>query len=174
MASRESKRELVQKLKQELDGVDSIFLCNFKGLTVDKDTAIRKKMRESGASYTVIKNTLLKIAFADSDFSQVNDALKGNTALVHNQEDLVGLAKLIRDAAKDNEAFEFKAGVVQGKVIDVKDLDSLATMPSKEELVSKLMYMLNFPVQGFVTALSGTSRKLVVALDQIRQQKENN
>lgn len=174
MASRESKKEMVQKLKHELNGVDSIFLCNFKGLTVDKDTQIRKKMRESGAKYTVIKNTLLKIAFADSDFSKVSDSLVGNTAIVHNQEDLVGLAKMIRDFAKEHQAFEFKAGVVQGRVISVSDLDALATMPTKEQLVSKLMYMLNFPVQGLVTALSGMNRKLVVALDQIRQQKENN
>ena len=171
---RDTKRHIVQKLKGDLEGINSIFLCNFNGLTVEKDTQLRRKMRESGVSYTVIKNTLLKLAFADSDFAQVDEHLAGNTALAHHKEDVIGLAKLIRDFAKENEAFKFKAGVVEGKVIDVSDLNTLAEMPSKEELVSKLMYMMNYPVQGMVTALSGMTRKLVVALDQIRQQKENN
>lgn len=169
---RNKKREIVEQLKAELGDVTSVFLCNFSGLTVDKDTEMRKSMREAGVSYAVHKNTLLKLAFADTDFAQVNDHLKGNTAIVHGNEDIVGVAKLIRDYAKKNEAFQFKAGVVEGQVIDVAGLDTLAEMPSKEELVSKLMYMMNFPVQGLVTAMSGLSRNLVVVLDQIKQQKE--
>jgi large subunit ribosomal protein L10 len=169
---RKTKHNIVGKLKEELQGVDSVFLCNFKGLTVEKDTQLRRTMRESGSNYTVYKNTLLKLAFTDSDFSKIDDKLVGNTALVYSREDTVALAKIIRDFAKDNEAFEFKAGVVEGKVIDAAELNALASLPSKEVLVSKLMYMLNFPIQGLVTTLSGVSRKLVVALDQIKQQKE--
>jgi len=169
---RETKHEIVGKLKEELQGVDSVFLCNFSGLTVDKDTQLRRNMRESGSNYTVYKNTLLKLAFNGTDFSQMDDSLVGNTALVYHREDTVGLAKIIRDFAKANEAFEFKAGVVEGKVIDVSELDALASLPSKEVLVSKLMYMMNYPIQGLATVLSGVSRKLVVALDQIKQQKE--
>jgi len=171
---RKAKHELVAKLRNELDGVTSVFLCNFKGLTVEKDTQLRRKMRESGAKYTVIKNTLLKLAFADTDFTKIDEHLVGNTALAHNSEDIVGLAKLIRDFAKENESFEFKAGVVEGQAIDLKGLEALAEMPPKEVLVSKLMYMLNFPVQGLATVLSGTLRNLVVTLDQVRQQKEQN
>jgi large subunit ribosomal protein L10 len=169
---RQTKHNIVGKLREELQGVESVFLCNFNGLTVEKDTQLRRTMRESGSNYTVYKNTLLKLAFIDSDFSQIDDKLVGNTALVYSREDTVALAKIIRDFAKDNQAFEFKAGVVEGKVIDAAELDALASLPSKEVLVSKLMYMLNFPIQGLVTTLSGVSRKLVVALDQIRQQKE--
>lgn len=169
---RQTKHNIVGKLRKELQGVESVFLCNFNGLTVEKDTQLRRTMRESGSNYTVYKNTLLKLAFIDSDFSQIDDKLVGNTALVYSREDTVALAKIIRDFAKDNQAFEFKAGVVEGKVIDAAELDALASLPSKEVLVSKLMYMLNFPIQGLVTTLSGVSRKLVVALDQIRQQKE--
>ena len=171
---RNTKREIVGKLKEDLEGVNSVFLCDFNGLTVEKDTQLRRQMRENGSEYSVVKNTLLKLAFVDSDFSKVDEKLVGNTALAYNREDVVGLAKLIRDFAKDNEAFNFKAGVVEGKVISVDDLDALASLPSKEVLVSKLMYMLNFPVQGFVTSLSGITRKLVVALDQIKLQKEQN
>ncbi len=171
---RNQKREVVKKLKEELKDVDSVFLCSFNGLTVEKDTELRGKMRENGASYNVSKNTLLKIAFADSDLNQVNEHLKGNTSLAYNKEDVIGLAKLIRDFAKENKAFQFKAGVVEGQVIGVDDLNNLAEMPSKEELVSKMMYMLNYPIQGFATVLSGMTRQLVVALDQIRQQKEKN
>ena len=169
---RNTKKEIVSKLREELTDVHTIFLCNFNGLSVAKDTQLRAKMREVGANYTVYKNTLLKLAFADSEFAKVNDHLVGNTALAHNNRDVLALAKLIRDFAKENQTFQFKAGVVEGKVIDVNDLDSLASLPPKEVLISKLMYMLNYPAQGLVTSLSGVIRKLAVALDQIRLQKE--
>lgn len=171
---RNDKRQLVDQLKKELQGVNSIFLCNFKGLSVEKDTQLRRKMRESGANYTVVKNTLLKLAFADTDFAQVNEVLVGNTALAFNQEDVVGLAKVIRDFGKDNPSFEFKAGVVEGKVIQLDELKTLAELPPKEVLVSKLMFMMNYPVQGLVNSLSGIIRNLAVVLDQIQKQKAQN
>jgi len=170
---RNAKREIVSKLKDDLESVSSIFLCDFKGLSVEKDTQLRRSMREQGAKYEVVKNTLLKLAFNGSDFDTMNDHLQGNTALAYNRENTVELAKLIRDFAKGNEQFKFKAGIVEGKVIDVKELEALADLPPKEVLISKMMYMLNYPVQGLVTSLSGVTRKLVVALEQIRQQKEN-
>lgn len=171
---RNRKHEIVAKLKENLDGVSSVFLCDFNGLTVEKDTQLRRSMREQGSNYEVVKNTLIKLAFVDTDFAQVDEKLRGNTALVYNKEDVVGLAKLIRDFAKDNTAFKFKVGVVEGKVIDLNDLDTLASLPPKEELIAKMMFLLNYPMQGFVTALSGTVRNLAVVLDQVRQQKETN
>lgn len=171
---RNTKERIVNELKGELDGVSTVFLCDFNGLTVDKDTQLRRTMRESGAKYGVVKNTLLKLAFNGTDFDQVDDHLVGNTALAHNAEDVIGLAKIIRDFAKENQAFKFKAGVVEGRVIDLNGLDALASMPSKEVLVSKLMYLLNYPVQGLATALAGIPRNLVVVLDQIKKQKEEN
>lgn len=171
---RNTKRERVDQLKKDLQEVNSVFLCNFKGLSVEKDTQLRRNMRESGANYEVIKNTLLKLAFADTDFAQVNEQLVGNTALAYNQEDVVGLAKVIRDFGKENPAFEFKAGVVDGKVIQLEQLQALADLPPKEVLVSKLMFMMNYPVQGLVNSLSGIVRNLAVVLDQIQKQKEQN
>ena len=169
---RNQKKEIVGQLKQELDGINNVFLCDFKGLSVEKDTQLRRSMRENEANYSVVKNTLLKLAFVDSDFAQVDDQLVGNTALAYSKDNVVGLAKLIRDFAKDNETFNFKAGVLEGRAIDLNELETLASLPSKDVLIAKLMFMLNFPVQGLVTSLAGVSRKLVVALDQIKQQKE--
>lgn len=171
---RNTKLEVVSQLREELSGITTVFLCDFKGLTVEKDTQLRKKLRESGSTYAVVKNSLLKLAFSGTNLDQVDEHLKGNTALAYHQTDVVGLAKLIKEIAKEHEAFNFKAGVVEGRVIDVKGLEALAAMPPKEVLVSKLMYMFNYPVQGLATALSGISRNLVVVLDQIRQQKEEN
>jgi large subunit ribosomal protein L10 len=171
---RNTKTTIVGQLKESLGDINTVFLCDFKGLTVEKDTALRRTMRESGSTYSVVKNTLLKLAFTGTDFSQVDEHLKGNTALAYNKDDMVGLAKIIRDFAKENESFNFKAGVIEGKVIDANDLESLASMPSKEVLISKLMYMLNYPIQGLVTAMAGIPRGLVVALDQIKKQKEEN
>lgn len=170
---RSTKEQIVNTVKGDLEGVSSIFLCDFNGLTVEKDTQLRRSMREQGSSYSVVKNTLLKLAFVDSDFDQVSDHLKGNTALVYNKENPVEVAKLIRDFSGDNDAFKFKAGVVEGKVIDANGLKALADLPPKEVLVSKLMFMMNYPVQGMVNSLSAISRNFVVALDQIRQKKEN-
>lgn len=170
---RDKKKQIVEQLKENLDGVSTIFLCDFKGLTVEKDTQLRRSMRDQGANYSVVKNTLLKLAFVDSDFDQVDEHLAGNTALAYHRENAVDLAKLIRDFSKDNEAFKFKAGVVEGKVIDANGLDALASLPPKEVLVSKLMFMMNYPVQGLVTSLSGVIRNLAVVLDQVKQQKEN-
>lgn len=171
---RNTKERIISELKEDLNGVKTVFLCDFNGLTVEKDTQLRRTMRENGATYGVYKNRLLKLAFNGTDFDQVDDHLKGNTALAHNSEDVIGLAKLIRDFAKTNEAFNFKAGVVEGRVIDLNGLEALATMPSKEELIAKLMYLLNYPVQGLATALAGIPRNLVVVLDQIKKQKEEN
>lgn len=171
---RDTKRQIVDQLKQELQETNSIFLCNFKGLSVEKDTQLRRKMRESGATYTVVKNTLLKLVFAGTDFEKVNDQLVGNTALAYNNEDVVSLAKVIRDFGKENPTFEFKAGVVEGKVVEVDDLKTLADLPPKEVLVSKLMFMMNYPVQGLVNSLSGIVRNLAVVLDQIQKQKAQN
>lgn len=169
---RDEKKRLVNELKQQMQGVDSIFLCNFKGLTVEADNRLRRELRASGASYRVVKNTLLKLAFADSEFSQLNEKLVGNTAIAYNQDDVTGLAKLIRDFSKDFKAFEFKAGVIQGRVIGVDDLQTIASLPSKEVLVSRLMFMLNYPIQGLVNTLSGVIRNLAVVLDQIKIEKE--
>jgi large subunit ribosomal protein L10 len=169
---RKTKHDIVAGLKRDLEKVNTIFLCDFKGLTVEKDTALRRNMRESGANYSVVKNTLLKLAFTDTNFAQVEDQLVGNTAMVYNDDDVVGLAKLIRNFTKDHEAFKFKTGVVEGKVIDVADLNTLAELPPREVLVSKLMFVMNYPIQGLATTLSGVIRKLAVALDQIKQQKE--
>jgi len=166
------KIELLKKVKANLDGVDSVFLCNFKGLTVEKDTELRRKIRESGSNYEVVKNTILKLAFEGSDFAQLDDHLQGNTALAYNKDDIVAIAKLIKEFAKNNEKFEFKAGVVQGKLVDMKDLESLADMPPKEVLIAKMMYMLNYPIQGLATALNGVLRNAVVVFDQIAKQKE--
>lgn len=169
---RNQKIELLNRLKEDLKGIDSVFLCNFKGLTVEKDTDFRRQVRDSGSKYEVVKNTVLKLAFEDSEFSTLDEHLKGNTALAYNKEDIVAIAKLISEFATKNDQFEFKAGVVQGKLIDIDDLKTLASLPSKDVLISKLMYMLNFPIQGFATALNGVLRNAVVVLDQIAKQKE--
>ena len=136
---RQTKIEAVDSLKKELQGKTHIFLCNFQGLSVEKDTQLRRDIRTSGGTYKVVKNTLLKLAFADSSFDQLNDHLKGNTAIAYHESDLVAIAKLIAKHAKENEKFTFKAGVVEGKVVEVKDLETISNLPSKEELLSKLV-----------------------------------
>ena len=171
--NRQTKTEIVDNLKKELENVSHIFLCNFNGLTVESDTNLRKDIRDNGGTYKVVKNTLLKLAFNGSSFDQLGDHLKGNTAIAYHNDDLVTIAKLISKHAKDNEKFTFKAGVVEGQVVEVKDLETISNLPSKEELLSKLLYLLNYPIQGLAVYLNGVTRNLAVVLDQVKQQKEN-
>jgi len=170
---RNTKQEQVSQLREQLQGMNHIFLCSFQGLTVDKDTRLRREIRATGGTYQVVKNTLLKLAFAGSSFEKLGDHLSGNTAIAYSRTDLVGLAKLINRYAKDQGKFAFKAGVVEGQVVEVSDLETLANLPSREELLSKLAYLLNWPIQGLAVSLNGVVRNLAVVLDQVKQQKEN-
>jgi large subunit ribosomal protein L10 len=165
------KVQVVSDLQEELKNVESLILCNFKGVNVDDDTKLRRALQKSGSQYRVVKNTLLKLAFKDTPFSALDDKLIGNTAISYNREDVVGLAKALSEFAKNHKTFEIKGGVLQGKAIEASQVEDLAKMPPKEVLLAKLLYMLNFPVQGMATALNNLVRNFVVVLDQIAKQK---
>ncbi len=150
----------VAVLKDTFSTATSAVVIEFKGLVVDKDTAFRKSVRESKAQYRVSKNTLLRLAVKDTSFEALGGSFKGSSAIATTTTDVVAMAKAINGFLKDNPAATFKAGVMDGKLFDAKQLQVLAELPSRDVLIAKLLYLMQYPISG-----------LAVVLDGIRKQK---
>jgi large subunit ribosomal protein L10 len=164
--SRAKKTEQVEKLGTELKSVSSVVVATYSKLTVAQDYELRKTLRSSGAKYRVIKNTLAERAAKGTKVEEVLKGLAGVTSIAYTDGDPVALAKALAKYAKDNPEFTFKAGVVEGRVVSIKEIESLATMPSKEELYSKLLFLVNAPAQRLATVINATGRDLAVVLNQ--------
>lgn len=170
--TRAKKVEQVEKLSSELKNVSSVIVATYSKLTVQKDFELRKALRTSGAKYRVVKNTLAERAAKGTKIEEGLKKLEGVTSIAYTEGDPVAMAKALSKYAKDNPEFTFKTGVVEGRVVTIKEIESLATMPSKEELYSKLLYMLNAPAQRLATTIAAVGRDLAVVLNQGVEQKK--
>jgi len=166
MKKKEDKKKDLESLRQDLDGVNNLFVTGYEKLRVDQDFELRKTIRGAGGKYRVVKNNLAAIAGEGSPAAEVLKDLRGMTSIAYTTDDPVALAKALTAYAKTNPSFTFKAGVVEGRVIDVKAINELATMPSKEVIFSKLLYLINAPAQRLVTAINAVGRNLAVVVDQ--------
>src|SRR5207248_7418635 len=158
--TRAKKTEQVEQLGTELKRVSSVIVSTYSKLTVAQDYELRKALRSTGAKYRVVKNTLAERA---AKGTRVEDALKnlaGVTSIAYTEGDPVALAKALSKYAKDHPEFTFKVGIVEGRMISIGEIESLATMPSKEELYSKLLFLLNSPAQRLVTVAGAVGRDL--------------
>jgi large subunit ribosomal protein L10 len=164
--SKAKKMEQVEELSGELKNVSSVIVATYSKLTVEKDYELRKALRTTGAKYRVVKNTLAELASKGTKVEEALQNLHGVTSIAYTQGDPVALAKALAKYAKDNPEFSFKAGMVEGRVVSIKDIEALATMPSKEEIYSKLLYLLNAPAQRLATAMNAVGRNLAVVIDQ--------
>jgi large subunit ribosomal protein L10 len=164
--TRAKKVEQVEKLSGELKNVSGVVVATFGKLTVSQDFELRKALRSSGAKYRVVKNTLAERASKGTKVEEVLKGLEGRTSIAYTQGDPVALAKALAKYAKDNPEFTFKAGVVEGRVISIKEIEALATMPSKEEIYSKLMFLINAPAQRLVTVMNAVGRDVAVVINQ--------
>ena len=169
----EQKKQIVAELSESLKNSCIGVIVNYKGITVAEDTKLRKQLRETG-EYKVVKNTLLKLAMKDAGIEGLDSVLEGTTAIALSKDDYTGSAKALCDFADKSKTFEIKAGFVDGKVIDVEAVKSLAKLPSKEVLVAQALSGLNAPITGFVTVLNGTMKGLVVALNAIAEKQAAN
>ncbi len=161
-----------EKLGTELKKVSSVIVATYSKLTVAQDYELRKTLRSSGAKYRVVKNTLAERAAKGTKVEEVLKGLSGVTSIAYTEGDPVALAKALAKYAKDNPEFTFKAGVVEGRVVSIKEIESLATMPSKEEIYSKLLFLLNAPAQRLVSAMNAVGRDLAVVINQgVEKQK---
>lgn len=159
---REQKQQEVAQLKGVFTSAKSAVVLGFKGLTVDKDTAFRKNIRESKGQYRVAKNTLLRLAAKETAFESLSAHFKGATAVATSEGDIVALAKAVSTFLKDTPAASMKGAILDGKAVTMAEFQAIAELPSREVLIGKLLYLMQYPVSG-----------LAVALDQIRKQKED-
>ena len=172
MKTRETKAKDLAALTESLQNSTSAMVVSFTKLTVSKDQEFRNSLREAGAKYQVVKNTLARIAVKGTDFEQATDAFKGVTAIAWTETDPVVLSKAISKFMKDNaDIYTFKTGVVDGKLVDLAQLTTIANLPSKEELISKLLYVLNAQAQRIVTVINAVPRDLAVVIKQIGEQE---
>ncbi|MGE0101314.1 MAG: 50S ribosomal protein L10 [Blastocatellales bacterium] len=171
MKTREQKKTDLEYLKEQLSETGHALLVSFDGLSVEKDGQLRRALREAELNYKVVKNTLGRLAVEGTQLESLKEHFVGMTAIAYSQNDPVGLAKVLSKFAKDNKELTFKAGVVEGRPISIQEIDSLATLPSKEELVSKLMFLLNAPAQRIATVINAVPRNLAVVVNEISKQK---
>jgi len=164
--TRAKKTEQVEKLGKDLKNVSSLIVTTYSKLTVAQDYELRKTLRGSGAKYAVVKNTLAERAAKGTKVEEVLKNLAGVTSIAYTQGDPVALAKAVSKYAKDNPEFTFKAGIVEGRVISIKEIQALATMPAKEEIYAKLLFLINAPAQRLVTAMNAVGRNLAVVVNQ--------
>jgi large subunit ribosomal protein L10 len=170
--TRAKKVEQVEKLSGDLKNVSNVIVATYSKLTVAQDFELRKALRSSGAKYRVVKNTLAERAGKGTKIAEALTNLQGVTSIAYTEGDPVAMAKALSKYAKDNPEFTFKTGVVEGRVISVKEIESLASMPSKEELYAKLLFMLNAPAQRLATVVATVGRNLAVVVNQGVQEKK--
>ena len=164
--SRAKKTEKVQLLAKELENSTTAIIGTFNKLTVAKDYELRKVIREAGGKYRVVKNKLAAVAGKGTKVEAALKGLKGVNSVAFTAGDPVALAKVFAKWATDNAEFQFKLGIVDGKLLDVAEVKALSTMPGKEELFSKLLFLINSPAQRLATVLNATGRDLAVVLGQ--------
>lgn len=172
MKTKQQKQEEVELLNQEFQGTPHALVVGFQGLAVAKDWDLRKQLREANLKYRVVKNTLAQRAVSGTPLEGLGEHFKGSSAIAYSPNDPVTLAKVLTKFSKENPQFTFKAGVVEGRVISVKDLDAIASLPSKEELIAKIMFLINANAQRLAVALNGVGRHLAVVVSEVAKQKE--
>jgi large subunit ribosomal protein L10 len=172
MKTREQKQQDLEALAQQFNESTAGMLVGFKNLTVAKDQELRNRLREAGARYSVVKNTLARKAAEGTPFEQAAEHFKGVTAVALVKEDPVALSKAVSKFARENpDVFSFKAGVVEGRVVALPDVEAIASLPPKEELIAKVLFLINAQAQRLVTVLSAVPRNLAIVVKQIGEQK---
>ena len=171
MKNREQKAEAISAFSEGIGSATNAFVLDFKGITVPQVTELRKQVRESGSEYVVIKNTLALIAMKDTPMQKLTGTFTGMTAVAYNTTDAVALAKVLTKFAKDVPTVQFKGALLAGQVVEAAEIQNIANLPSREELISKLLYLMQHPIRGLATVLQGTIRNFAVVVDQIAKQK---
>ena len=172
MKSKGQKQKDLEALTEQFKNAKAAMVVGFQKMTVAKDQELRNQLREAGVSYEVVKNTLARRASEGTALEGAAEHFKGVTAVALSTGDPVGLSKAISKFTKGNpDIFTFKAGVVEGKVVALNDVEAIATLPSKEELIAKIMFLINCQAQRLATVISAVPRNLAVVVKQVSEQK---
>ena len=159
MAKVELKQPIVAEISEAIKDAQSVVLVDYRGLTVEQDTSLRKQLREAGVTYKVYKNTMMNFAFKGTDFEGLAPYLEGPSAVAISTEDATAPARILAKFAKDAKALEIKAGVVEGIVYDANGMQAIAQIPSREELISKLLGSLQSPITNFARVMNQLAEK---------------
>jgi large subunit ribosomal protein L10 len=169
LMNKEEKQQTVESLGEQFRSLDSAFLINYKGLKVVDTTELRRKIRDIDGCYVVVKNTLALLAAKQTKLEQLEPFFEGPTAVAYHHKDVVGLAKLLTEISKSNPNFAFKAALVEGKVVPTSEIQAIAALPSREVMLSKLVFILKAPVQRLATVLKAPVRNLALVLKQVQK-----
>lgn len=170
--ARPDKEAAVKEIQEKLKEAKSLVITDYIGLDVAEMTELRAKLREAGVDYKVVKNTLAKIAANNSDLTEINEFFNGPTAVAFGIDDVVAPAKILDEFAEEHEVLEIKGGYLNGKIISKEKVESLAEIPSRDELLGQAFASMKAPITGFVNVLNGNLRNFVNVLSQIKDQKE--
>jgi large subunit ribosomal protein L10 len=171
--TRDEKQQQVNLWQERLQSARAAVLTDFRGLNVAQITELRNKLREKQVEYQVVKNTLLRKATANIGQEALHEYLSGPTGIAYSQQDALEPAKVLSAFAKENEALKLKAAILEGKVINARQVQDVASLPSREVLIAKLLGVMQSPLTGLVTVLQANLRKLLLTLEAIKQQKSN-
>jgi large subunit ribosomal protein L10 len=166
MKKKEDKQKDVDSLRKDLARLQNLFVTGYEKMRVDQDFELRRVVRGAGGKYRVVKNNLAEKASEGTPSEQVLKDLRGMTSMAYTTNDPVALAKALTAYAKTNPSFTFKAGMVEGRAIDIKAINDLANMPPREVILAKLLYLINAPAQRLLTAVNAVGRNLAVVVDQ--------
>ena len=169
--NRNDKAQAISEFNESIGQATNAFLIDFKGITVPQVTELRKQVRESGSEYVVVKNTLALIAVKDSPLKTLEKQFTGMTAVAFNKTDAVALAKALTKFAKDVPTVQFKGAMLNGQIVPASEIQNIASLPTREELVAKLLFMLQSPIRNLATVLNANIRNIAVVINQIAKQK---
>ncbi len=172
MKKKSEKVQEAEALKAELARVSTVILSTFKGITVADDTKLRRAVESAGGRYKVVKNTVAERAAQGTPAEPILKNLTGANSIAYTTTDPVALAKVLTKVAKDVPAFQFSMGVVEGRVISLNEINQLANLPSRDELMSKIMFLLNAPAQRIASAMAGVARNLAVVTSEAVKEKK--
>jgi large subunit ribosomal protein L10 len=172
MKTKPIKNSEVEQLRGELGRAPAVFACGFEGLKVEDDFQLRRQVRQSGGSYRVLKNRLARLASEGTPYAEALGKLQGMTSLAYTADDPVSLVKALVAYAKDHPVLQFKVGVVEGRVLDIDAINELATLPSKDALFAKLLFLINAPAQRVASVLAAPARNLAVVINQGIEKKK--
>jgi large subunit ribosomal protein L10 len=170
--NRVEKEKHVESLRRELQGVQSVFLFGYRGLTVNQVTDLRARIRKTSSTYRVLKNRLAGRALEETPLAPLRAHLRGPLAITYHPEEPIALVKVLTEFAKENPALEFKAGLLEGRPLSAADLGNLASLPSRETLVARFAGLLTAPLASFQRALLSPLRDFASVLDQIAKKKQ--
>jgi len=167
--NKEEKQQTVDSLSEQFRSISSAFLIDYRGLKVVDATELRRKIREINGCYVVVKNTLAMRAAKQTKLEKLEPYFQGPTAVAYHPKDVVGMAKLLTEIGKGNPNFAFKAELVEGKVVPATDIQAIASMPSREVMLSKLVFLLKAPLQRLNMVLKAPVRNLNLVLKQVQK-----